>query len=87
MRNVLLHPDVFEGLEHWLRNDRKLLLRIMELIVDVQRDPFSGKGKPERLKFDLRGYWSRRITKEHRLVYRVSDDVITIVSCRFHYEK
>jgi len=68
-------------------NDRKLLKRINYLIKEIKRNPFEGIGKPESLKANLRGYWSRRIDSEHRLVYGVSEDQLTIISCRFHYEK
>ena len=66
-------------------NDRKLLKRINALIKDVQRSPFEGLGKPEALKSDLSGYWSRRINSEHRLVYGVSETELVIISCRYHY--
>lgn len=68
-------------------NDKKLLKRINSLIKDIKREPFSGIGKPEPLKANLAGYCSRRINSEHRLVYGISEDQITILSCRFHYEK
>ena len=64
---------------------KKVYAKIVSLIKDVQRDPFSGLGKPEALKHELSGLWSRRITKEHRLVYSVSDEEIVIISCKFHY--
>jgi toxin YoeB len=64
--------------------DKKVDAKIVSLIKDVQREPFSGLGKPEALKHELSGLWSRRITKEHRLVYSVSDQEIVIVSCKFH---
>lgn len=67
--------------------DRPLLKRLNELIRDTLRSPFRGIGKPEPLKGELAGYWSRRITAEHRLVYEVSATALTIISCRFHYEK
>jgi len=68
-------------------NDPKLLKRINELIKDTKREPFKGLGKPEPLKVDLAGYWSRRINDEHRLVYGVSATELVIISCRFHYHK
>jgi len=68
-------------------NDRKLLKRINNFIREIKRCPFEGTGKPEPLKANLSGYWSRRINSEHRLVYGVSEDKLTIISCRFHYEK
>ncbi len=64
---------------------KKVDAKIVSLIKDVQREPFSGLGKPEALKHELSGLWSRRITKEHRLVYSVSDQEIVIISCKFHY--
>jgi toxin YoeB len=64
----------------------QLLKRINELIRDTKRNPFKGIGKPEPLKRDLRGCWSRRITNEHRLVYKIEQDTLLIISCRYHYE-
>ncbi|GAB2511338.1 Txe/YoeB family addiction module toxin [Nocardia heshunensis] len=75
----------FEDFEHWVSTDRKTALRILRLIGDIQRDPFNGLGKPEPLKGDKSGYWSRRINDEHRLVYSVTGDTITIVQARYHY--
>ncbi len=71
----------------WQSADKKMLRKINELIKDIQRTPFAGKGKPEPLKYDLAGYWSRRIDREHRLVYQVDRNEIFIYSCRFHYDK
>ena len=71
----------------WQNNDKKLLKRINLLIKDTIRNPFEGIGKPEPLKGNLSGYWSRRINSEHRLVYEITDQELTIVSCRFHYKK
>ncbi|MBI4641085.1 MAG: Txe/YoeB family addiction module toxin [Candidatus Tectomicrobia bacterium] len=68
-------------------HNRQLLKRINDLIKDAQRDPFKGIGKPEPLKGELSGYWARRINTEHRLVYEVSGGELTIISCRYHYEK
>jgi toxin YoeB len=65
--------------------DKKIYSKIVALIKDIQRDPFSGLGKPEALKYELSGLWSRRITEEHRLVYRVTDVDVIVVSCKFHY--
>ncbi len=70
---------------YWQENDPKRLARINDLIKDVQRSPFQGIGKPEPLKADLSGYWSRRIDREHRLVYKIQDDCILIAQCRYHY--
>lgn len=71
----------------WQTEDKKMLRKINELIKDIQRTPFEGKGKPEPLKYDLAGLWSRRIDREHRLVYKVERNEILIYSCRFHYDK
>ena len=69
----------------WQSSDKKVLKKINSLIKDIKRDPFNGIGKPEPLKYELQGCWSRRITDEHRLVYMVEEESISIVSCRFHY--
>ena len=72
----------------WLQeNDKKLLKRVNLLIKDIIRNPFEGIGKPEPLRANLSGYWSRRINSEHRLVYGISEEELTIISCRFHYQK
>lgn len=70
---------------YWQQIDKQVLKRINELIKDCLRQPFSGIGKPEPLKEEFRGYWSRRITDEHRLVYKVTSDQIIIAQCRYHY--
>ena len=69
----------------WQQSDRRILKRINELIRDIQRTPFQGIGKPEPLKHELTGLWSRRIDLEHRLVYKVENDVLSISHCRHHY--
>lgn len=74
-----------EDREFWNKNDKKILKRIDKLIADIKLHPFTGIGKPEPLKFNYTGYWSRRITQEHRLVYKVVNDNIYIAQCRFHY--
>ena len=73
----------------WVENDKKILKRIHRLLADIKRNPYDaeGLGKPERLKGNYNGYMSRRITSEHRLVYKIADDFIIIAQCRFHYEK
>jgi len=71
--------------EYWKEKDRKVLKKINELIKDIQKTPFEGLGKPEALKFNLNGFWSRRINYEHRLVYKIEDDAIIILQCRYHY--
>ena len=69
------------------KSDKKLFERLQRLIVETARDPFVGVGKPEPLKGELRGYWSRRINDEHRLVYKISDEQLIVISCKSHYEK
>jgi toxin YoeB len=78
-------PKGFEDLAWWVEKDRKKALRIIKLIKEVQRSPFAGTGKPEQLKHELSGCWSRRIDREHRLVYQVKEDTIRILACRYHY--
>jgi toxin YoeB len=70
----------------WQKNDKQKLKRINELLKDISRHPYDGIGKPEPLKFNYAGFWSRRIDEEHRLIYRVDDDEIQIAKCRFHYD-
>jgi toxin YoeB len=84
-RSLVFDPAAFDDLAWWVEQDRKRASRIIELIRDVQRDPFRGIGKPEPLKHELKGCWSRRIDREHRLVYQVTEDKIRILACRFHY--
>jgi toxin YoeB len=86
MRNIAFEKQAFEQFTEWAAKDRKIYTKIGRLIADTLRNPFSGIGKPEPLKHDLKGCWSRRITDEHRLVYKVTDDLIIVLSCRFHYE-
>jgi toxin YoeB len=84
-RSAVFHKEFIEDLRHWVSTDRAIALRILSLVEDVLRDPFRGKGKPEALKFLLAGCWSRRITQEHRLVYRVSEDRVDFLQARYHY--
>jgi len=67
--------------------DKKCYKRIISLIKDISRNPFQGLGKPEALKYELQGYWSRRIDDEHRLIYKIENDRLIIVSCKYHYKK
>ncbi|NJO18009.1 MAG: Txe/YoeB family addiction module toxin [Thioploca sp.] len=85
MRNIVFEARAFEQFNHWAGTDRKIYRKLVELINDIQRHPFVGLGKPEPLKYQLKGYWARRITSEHRLVYQVNESEIIIVSCQFHY--
>jgi toxin YoeB len=86
MRKIAFLPTAFEDFNWWATEDRRIYARIVRLIKDIERSPFSGLGKPEPLKHELQGLWSRRITDEHRLVYKVAEEEIVIVSCRFHYQ-
>jgi toxin YoeB len=83
-RQAVFHPEFREDLEHWVRTDRRTALRVLRMVDDVLRDPFRGVGKPEPLKH-LGGVWSRRLTQEHRLVYRVGDDRVDFLQARYHY--
>ena len=70
----------------WQKNDKQKLKRINELLKDISRNPYEGIGKPEPLKFNYAGFWSRRIDEEHRLIYRIVENEIQIAKCRFHYD-
>jgi toxin YoeB len=83
--NLSFTPNGWNDYQYWVKNDKRMLRRVNQLITAIQRDPFDGVGKPEPLRHQLQGHWSRRISDEHRLVYPVSDDTITIIACRFHY--
>lgn len=85
MKKIILHKQAIEDLEFWADNDVKQLKRIIALIVAINKNPFDGIGKPEPLRGNLQGFWSRRIDQEHRVVYSVEGEGITKVSCRFHY--
>lgn len=81
----------WEEFEYWINNDSDIVARIKDLIKSIRQDPFKGIGKPEPLRYDLKGYWSRRITGEHRIVYKISgtkgvDQKCIIIQCRFHYD-
>ncbi len=85
VRSLEFDVAAFEDLAWWIEQDRQKALRIVSLIKVVHRDPFKGIGKPEPLKHELKGCWSRRIDQEHRLVYQVTEEKIRILACRFHY--
>ena len=85
VKSLEFDPSGFEDLAWWIEKDRKKALKIIKLIKEVQRTPFAGTGKPEPLKHELSGCWSRRIDKEHHLVYQVLDAKIRILACRYHY--
>ena len=85
MRSLELDPDALDDLEWWISKDRTQALRVMRLMQEILRDPFRGIGKPEPLRHDLQGCWSRRIDQENRVVYQVSHTKVRILGCRFHY--
>ena len=83
---IVFSKNSWQDYTSWFKEDKKMLQKINELIKDIQRNPFEGKGKPEPLKYDLKGFWSRRIDREHRLVYRFENKEILIYSCKYHYD-
>jgi len=84
-RKIVFEQSAFEDFTDWVTTDRNVYRRVVALILDILRQPFSGLGKPEPLRHHLQGYWSRRINDEHRLVYKVDQDSVTIVACKYHY--
>ena len=84
---IIFTKNSWEDYISWQSEDKRMLRKINKLIKDIQRTPFEGKGKPEPLKYDIAGFWSRRIDREHRLVYQVDKNEILIYSCRFHYDR
>lgn len=89
--DISFTPNGWEEFEYWINNDYDIVARIKDLIKSIRQDPFKGIGKPEPLRYDLKGYWSRRITGEHRIVYKISgtkgvDQKCIIIQCRFHYD-
>ena len=82
---VLFLPDAFDQYVHWQERDKAMLAKLNRLIRECRRHPFEGIGKPEPLKGDYSGWWSRRIDREHRLVYRVEEATLVIAQCRYHY--
>lgn len=85
MKNIIFEKSAFKDFVGWADINKKLYQRIVNLIMDILRHPFKGIGKPEPLKHELKGYWSRRINDEHRLVYKVTDEAVIIASCKYHY--
>jgi len=83
---IVFSKNAWEDYISWQSEDRKTLKKINTLIRDIQRSPYEGIGKPEPLKFDLAGFWSRRIDLEHRLIYQIEEDEILIYACRYHYD-
>ncbi len=84
---ITFSKNSWEDYLSWQKEDKKTLKRINQLIKEIQRTPFHGLGNPESLKYDLAGFWSRRIDREHRLIYQVFDNELLIYSCKYHYDK
>lgn len=84
--NIVFTSHAWEDYEYWLQTDKAMIKRIHMLIKDIRRDPFAGIGKPEPLKHQYAGFWSRRIDDEHRLIYCIRDSALQIIQCRYHYE-
>jgi toxin YoeB len=84
--NKVFSDEAWEEYQYWVENDRKILRKINELLRDIERSGHLGLGKPEPLKHDLEGFWSRRITEEHRLIYSIENDSIYIAKCKKHYK-
>ncbi|MGN6490549.1 MAG: Txe/YoeB family addiction module toxin [Agriterribacter sp.] len=89
--NIEFTQNAWEDFEYWVETDASMVDKIKELLKDIRRTPFQGLGKPEPLKYELKGFWSRRITSEHRLVYKVDgkkgkDQKCYVIGCRFHYD-
>ena len=84
-RTAVFHPEFRQDLRYWVETNRRVALRVLDLVEAVRRDPFQGIGKPEPLKYVLAGAWSRRITEEHQLVYAVSADRVDFLQARYHY--
>ncbi len=82
---IIFHEQAWDDYLYWQKQDRKLLARLNSLIKECTRTPFDGTGKPEPLKGQLSGWWSRRLNREHRLVYKVEEDQLLIAQCRYHY--
>ena len=84
-RQAVFHPEFREDLRYWVKTERNTALRVLDLVEAALRDPFEGVGRPEPLRHALAGCWSRRITQEHRLVYRVAEARIDFLQARYHY--
>jgi len=84
-REAVFHPEFREDLKYWVKVDKKVVLRAFDLIEAILRDPFKGIGKPEPLKYLAKDLWSRRLTREHRIVYLISEGRIDFLQARYHY--
>lgn len=86
MKNIKFEPLGWKEFTEWQLEEPKIWKKLVELLTETTRTPFEGKGKPEPLKYNYKGYWSRRLTREHRVIYKVTDDDIIVVACKNHYE-
>lgn len=82
---IIFQSAAWEDYLYWQQTDKSILKKINTIIKEIERIPYEGQGKPEMLKHDLSGWWSRRLNLEHRVVYRIEDDSIIILQCRYHY--
>ncbi len=87
MELITFHKGAFDDFNEWSATDKIIHKKIIDIIKDIRRNPYKGIGKPEPLRHELSGYWSRRINNEHRLVYKVIPGSIVIISCKYHYSK
>jgi toxin YoeB len=87
MKRIIFSKNAWDDYIFWQEEDKRILKKINALIKDIQSNPYLGTGKPEPLKYDLAGLWSRRIDHEHRLVYQIKENELLIYSCRYHYDK
>lgn len=85
MRRILFENNALNDFTNWASENKKVFDKITKLLDEIRRTPFTGTGKPEALKHNLKGLWSRRITDEHRLIYKITDDLIIVTACREHY--
>ena len=83
--SAIFHSEFLDDLRYWVKTDRKIVLRILDIVEDTLRDPFTGLGKPEHLKYFPTGTWSRRLTQEHRIVYTIRATQIHFIQARYHY--
>ncbi len=83
---ITFSENAWDDYLYWQKVDKKIVKKIKKLIKEIQQTPFEGSGRPEKLRYDLAGYWSRRIDQEHRLVYQVDNNQLLVYSCRFHYD-
>jgi toxin YoeB len=84
-RVAIFQPEFLQDLRFWVKSERSVAVRVLDLVEAIMREPFEGPGKPEPLKYVLAGCWSRRVTQEHRLVYRVTDEAVDFLQARYHY--